>query len=106
MKLLLPRCLKAWALDAAAAAAEWAEKEVGASGGGKERLGRSPVQAPAPRTRIVVDQVAKGQAVKVALVKGHSVDHSTAGWFQGGSSASSPTEPAGACSLLALHSTN
>jgi hypothetical protein len=100
VQLLLPRCLKAWASAAAAATAAWAEKEVDAPRGAGERLGPSPVHVLAPQIQILKGQVAKGQVSRGQLVKGQSVDHSTEGWFQGGST-SPATEPAGAISLPA-----
>jgi hypothetical protein len=95
MQLALPRCLRAWALQAAAAAAAWSEKEVDAPRGSGERFGPSPVQAIVPQTQTVKGQAAKGQISRGALVKGYSLDNSCEGWF-GGGSASPSTEPAGA----------
>ena len=97
MQLALPRCLRAWALQAAAAAAAWSEKEVDAPRGAGERFGPSPVQAIVPQTQAVKGQATKGQISRGPLVKGYSLDNSSEGWF-GGGSASPSTEPAGASS--------
>jgi hypothetical protein len=97
MQLALPRCLRAWALQAAAAAAAWSEKEVDAPRGAGERFGPSPVQAIVPQTQTVKGQAAKAQISRGPLVKGYSLDNSSEGWF-GGGSASPSTEPAGASS--------
>jgi hypothetical protein len=92
-QLLLPRCVKAWALAAATAAAAWEQKEVGGPRIAGDNRVASPVNLLAAQNPIFKGQVASAQLPRGTLVKGQAADH--AGWFSGGA-ASPPTEAAGA----------
>lgn len=92
-QLLLPRCVKAWALAAATAAAAWEQKEVGGPRIAGDMRVKSPVNMLPAQNPIFKGQVASAQMPRGTLVKGQAADH--AGWFSGGA-ASPPTEAAGA----------